>query len=183
MSRKGNLPVSIPSGVKVNLSGTEISVTGPKATLKQQVVEGVTFRQEGDVLIVELADGHDDKSNFHGLYRSLVQNMVQGATTGFEKRLEMIGVGYRAAVQGALLDLQLGFSHETKLPIPKGIEVKVEKNTLIIMSGSDKQQLGQFAATVRSKRPPEPYQGKGIRYQGEHVRKKAGKAASSGKGK
>lgn len=183
MSRKGNLPVSIPNGVKVNLSETEISVVGPKATLKQQVVKGLTFRQEGDLLIVGLAEGHEDKSKFHGLYRSLIQNMVQGASAGFERRLEMIGVGYRAAIQGALLDLQLGFSHPTKLPIPKGIDVKVEKNTLIIISGADKQQVGQFAATVRSMRPPEPYQGKGIRYLGEYVRKKAGKAASSGKGK
>ena len=103
---------------------------------------------------------------------------LTGTTEGFEKKLEMIGVGYRAAVQGDLLDLQIGFSHPTKLPIPKGLTVKVEKNTLIIINGFDKHLVGQFAATVRSKRPPEPYQGKGIRYVGEYVRKKAGKAAA-----
>ena len=115
------------------------------------------------------------------LYRALINNMVFGKTNGYEKVLEMEGVGYRAAVQGNLLDLQLGFSHPTKLPIPNGIQVKVEKNTQISIVGIDKQVVGQFAATVRSQRPPEPYQGKGIRYVGEHVRKKAGKSGSTAK--
>lgn len=182
MSRIGKLPISIPKGVKVSVSGTEISVAGPKGTLKQHLNEAVTVNINNDSLDVVLAEGQENKGNFHGLTRALISNMVVGATQGFEKRLEMIGVGYRAAVQGPLLDLQLGFSHPTKVPIPQGIDVKVEKNTLIIISGSNVQQIGQFAATVRSKRPPEPYQGKGIRYVGEYVRKKAGKAAAT-KGK
>jgi len=128
--------------------------------------------------VISLVRENAEWSKFHGLYRSLINNMVEGVTKGFEKSLEMIGVGYRAAVQGRLLDLQIGLSHPTKLDIPQGIEVKVDKNTLITVSGADKQMVGQFAANIRSKKPPEPYQGKGIRYVGEYVRKKAGKAAA-----
>ncbi|WP_068466974.1 50S ribosomal protein L6 [Candidatus Protochlamydia phocaeensis] len=176
MSRKGKLPVSIPKGVDVKVSDTEVAVKGPKGSLTQKLVPGVQVKVEGDQIVVSLEN--DEIAHYHGLYRTLIQNMVQGTTEGFEKKLEMIGVGYRAAVQGDLLDLQLGFSHPTKLQIPKGLTVKVDKNTLIVISGFDKHLVGQFAATVRSKRPPEPYQGKGIRYVGEYVRKKAGKAAA-----
>lgn len=178
MSRKGKLPITLPKGVEVKINGTDLSVKGPKGTLHQQLHKSVVVNVQGDQCTVELAEGCDEMGNFHGLFRSLIQNMVIGTTTGFEKRLEMIGVGYRAAVQGKALDLQIGFSHPTKLPIPEGVTVTVEKNTLIIMKGADPQVVGQFAATVRSARPPEPYQGKGIRYQGEYVRKKAGKAAA-----
>jgi len=136
---------------------------------------------EKDHLQVNLATGHEDMDNYHGLYRTLIYNMVVGTTLGFKKKLEMIGVGYRAAVQGQLLDLQVGFSHPTKLPIPTGIQVTVDKNTSIVVTGMDSQQIGQFAAQVRAIRPPEPYQGKGIRYEGEYVRKKAGKSASAKK--
>jgi len=115
-------------------------------------------------------------ANFHGLWRQLINNMVVGITTGFEKKLQLIGVGYRAAVQGRVLDLQLGYSHPCQLSIPEGIDVKVEKNTSISITGIDKQAVGQFAANVRSKRPPEPYKGKGVRYENEFVRRKAGKA-------
>lgn len=178
MSRKGKLPISIPKGVEVKISDTEVLVKGPKGSLHQPVVPGVQVKVEGDQVTVALEDEDSGLNHYHGLYRSLIQNMVIGTTEGFEKRLEMIGVGYRAAVQGDLLDLQLGFSHPTKLSIPKGLTVKVDKNTLITISGFDKHLVGQFAANVRSKRPPEPYQGKGIRYVGEYVRKKAGKAAA-----
>lgn len=178
MSRKGKLPVPIPSGVEVKIAANEVSVKGPKGTLVQALVPQIVLHLDGSNLIVALHDDHQNAGNFHGLYRTLIYNMVIGTTQGYEKKLEMIGVGYRAAVQGHLLDLQIGRSHPTKLPIPDGLQVKVEKNTLISITGSDKQKVGQFAAEVRSNKPPEPYQGKGIRYQGEYVRKKAGKAAA-----
>lgn len=178
MSRKGKLPITLPKGVEVKVSDVEVSVKGPKGTLQQKLVPGVQVKVEDNQVVVSLENEQSGLDHFHGLYRTLIYNMVVGTTEGFEKRLEMIGVGYRAAVQGDLLDLQLGFSHPTKLPIPKGLTVKVDKNTLITISGFDKHLVGQFAATVRSKRPPEPYQGKGIRYAGEYVRKKAGKAAA-----
>lgn len=178
MSRKGKLPIPLPQGVEVKITDAEVSVKGPKGTLHQPLVPGIQVKLENNQVIVALKDEDSNLDHFHGLYRTLIQNMVNGTTQGFEKRLEMIGVGYRAAVQGTELDLQLGFSHPTKLPIPQGLTVKVEKNTLIIISGFDKCLVGQFAANVRSKRPPEPYQGKGIRYVGEYVRKKAGKAAA-----
>jgi len=178
MSRKGKLPIAVPKGVEVKISDTEVAVKGPKGSLTQKLVKGVVVKVEGSEVIVSLADDSGDYNHFHGLYRTLISNMIEGTTQGFEKKLEMIGVGYRAAVQGHLLDLQLGFSHPTKLEIPHGITVKVDKNTVIIINGFDKHLVGQFAATVRSKRKPEPYQGKGIRYSGEYVRKKAGKAAA-----
>jgi large subunit ribosomal protein L6 len=178
MSRKGKLPIPLPKGVEVKIADSAVSVKGPKGALQQKLVPGVEVKVEDNQVVVSLADEQSGLDHFHGLYRTLIYNMVLGTSEGFEKRLEMIGVGYRAAVQGDLLDLQLGFSHPTKLPIPQGITVKVDKNTLIIINGFDKHLVGQFAATIRSKRPPEPYQGKGIRYVGEYVRKKAGKAAA-----
>lgn len=178
MSRKGKLPVAVPAGVEVKISPDAVVVKGPKGTLTQKLVKGIDVKLEGNEVIIALADESGDYAHFHGLYRTLISNMIEGTTKGFEKKLEMIGVGYRAAVQGNLLDLQLGFSHPTKLEIPQGLTVKVDKNTVIVISGFDKHLVGQFAATVRSKRKPEPYQGKGIRYSGEYVRKKAGKAAA-----
>jgi len=176
MSRKGKLPIPVPKGVEVKISTEEVSVKGPKGSMTQKLIPGIKVaEEEGNVLVI-LEDV--EKHNFQGLYRTLIYNMVLGTTTGFEKKPEMIGVGYRAAVQGNLLDLQLGFSHPTKLPIPEGISVKVDKNTQITISGYDKRIVGQFAAVVRRMRPPEPYQGKGIRYVDEYVRKKAGKSAA-----
>lgn len=181
MSRKGKAPIQLAKGVEVKLNGSTLTVKGPKGTLTREIVPGIEVVIENDHLLVNLAAGHEDMNNFHGLYRSLINNMVVGTSSGFTKKLEMIGVGYRAAVQGPLLDLQVGYSHPTKLPIPQGVNVVVEKNTTIVLTGSDPQQIGQFAAQVRAIRPPEPYQGKGIRYQGEYVRKKAGKSASAKK--
>ncbi len=178
MSRKGKLPIPLPKSVEVKVSDAEVSVKGPKGSLTQKLVPGIRVKVEDGQVLVSMDEDNADIGHFYGLYRSLINNMVIGTTEGFEKKLEMIGVGYRAAVQGDLLDLQLGFSHPTKLPIPKGLTVKVDKNTLIVITGFDKHLVGQFAANIRSKRPPEPYQGKGIRYQGEYVRKKAGKAAA-----
>ncbi len=181
MSRKGKAPIPLAKGVEVTLSGSTLTVKGPKATLTREIIPGIEVIVENDHLQINLAAGHENMNNYHGLYRSLINNMVLGVAQGFTKKLEMIGVGYRAAVQGQLLDLQVGFSHPTKVSIPKGVSVTVEKNTTIIVTGSDSQQIGQFAAQVRAIRPPEPYQGKGIRYVGEYVRKKAGKAAAAKK--
>lgn len=178
MSRIGKAPIKLPKGVETKISKNSLSVKGPKGTITQEFGPEVAIELVDNQIVVSLKDEFLEKSNLHGLYRALIANMVLGTTTGFEKRLQMIGVGYRAAVQGNALDLQIGFSHPTKLDIPEGIQVKVDKNTLIIINGIDRQKVGQFAATVRSKRPPEPYQGKGIRYENEYVRKKAGKAAA-----
>lgn len=178
MSRKGKLPIPVPKGVDVKIATSEVTVKGPKGTLHLKLVPQVKVRIDGAAVLVDLHEDHQDAGNFHGLFRTLIDNMIVGTTQGYEKKLEMIGVGYRAALQGHLLDLQIGLSHPTKLHIPEGVTVKVEKNTQISITGADKQKVGQFAAEVRSKKPPEPYQGKGIRYQGEYVRKKAGKAAA-----
>lgn len=181
MSRKGKLPIVIPKGVDVKVAPTEITVKGPKGTLKLDLVSAVVVKHEDNQITVSVAEGHESEDQFHGLFRTLIENMVIGTTTGFVKELEMIGVGYRAAVAGHHVDLQIGHSHPTKISIPQGIEVKIEKGTSIHISGANKQVVGQFAATIRAQRPPEPYQGKGIRYKGEFVRKKAGKAAATAK--
>lgn len=178
MTRKGRLPIPVPKGVEVKVENGTISVKGSKGLLQEELMQGIVITIENNVVIVSLDEKAKDMRNFHGLFRSLINNMVIGTSQGFEKRLEMNGVGYRAAVQGRDLNLQVGFSHPTMLLIPEGIEVMVEKNTKIVISGIDKQQVGEFAAKIRSIRPPEPYQGKGIRYQGEYVRRKAGKAAA-----
>ncbi len=181
MSRKGKAPIPLVKGVEAKLSGSTLSIKGPKGTLTREIIPEIEIVIEKDQLLVNLAAGYEDMGHYHGLYRTLINNMVLGTTQGFTKKLEMIGVGYRAAVQGQLLDIQVGLSHPTKVVIPKGVQVTVDKNTTIIVTGSDSQQIGQFAAQVRAIRPPEPYQGKGIRYEGEYVRKKAGKAAAAKK--
>lgn len=177
MSRKAKMAIPLPKGVEVLEERRVVTVKGPKGTLSLTVDcphVRITVGAEGVAL--SLVEGEEKSKNFLGLYWALVANMVKGVTESFSKDLEMIGVGFRAAVQGSLLDLQLGFSHPVKLPIPSGIQVKVEKNTLITVTGVDKRLVGQFCADIRAKRPPEPYKGKGIRYKGEYVRHKAGKA-------
>ena len=181
MSRKGRIPIEIPAGVEVTIAQDEVIVKGPKGTLKTHIVAGVQVEKDAAALNVGIARVTKQLKSFHGLFRTLISNMIEGVTKGFEKKLEMQGVGYRAAVQGNFIDLQVGRSHPTKLEIPAGMQVKVDKNTLITITGTDKQAIGQFAAHIRANRPPEPYQGKGIRYDGEYVRRKAGKAAKSGK--
>ena len=178
MSRKGKLPISLPKGVEVKVANNEVTVKGPKGTAHQKLIPSINVHVEDNHVIVGLTEDHQNDGHFHGLFRSLIQNMVTGTSEGFVRKLEMIGVGYRASVMGHELDLQVGFSHPTRLHIPDGLHVKVEKNTSIFINGVDKQVVGQFAASIRSVRPPEPYQGKGIRYEGEYVRKKAGKAAA-----
>lgn len=181
MSRKGRMPIEIPKGVEVTISKNEVIVKGPKGTLKTPLVSGVVVTNDASQLTVSVERSTKQLRCFHGLFRALIANMMIGVTAGFEKKLEMQGVGYRAAVQGNMLDLQVGFSHPTKLDIPANMQVKVDKNTLITITGIDKQAIGQFAAHVRAIRPPEPYQGKGTRYVGEYVRRKAGKAAKTAK--
>ncbi|MCH9625795.1 MAG: 50S ribosomal protein L6 [Chlamydiales bacterium] len=176
MSRKARMPIILPKGVEATIEGIIVSIKGPNGVLSQKTMEGLVVQIENEQIMVSLDESRKEAKNFLGLYWSLIANMVKGVSEGYGKRLEMIGVGYRAAVQGQVLDLSIGVSHPVKLPIPDGIAVTVEKNTFIQLKGIDKQQLGQFAATIRSKRPPEPYKGKGIRYEGEYVRRKAGKS-------
>ena len=176
MSRKGKMPIPVPKGVEVKISGETVAVKGPNGNLTQDVKPTCTVVLDAEQVLV--TPNGDDNRKFQGLYRTLIDNMIIGVTKGYEKQLKMIGVGYRAAVQGNMLDLQVGLSHPSKLEIPQGIKVSVEKNTMITIAGSDKQLVGQFAANVRAVRPPEPYQGKGIRYVDEFVRRKAGKSAA-----
>lgn len=178
MSRKGRTPIAVPSGVEVTVNDGVVGVKGPKGRLEMPIIKGVTITVDNGEISVTVPEKNERAMRkFQGLTRALVDNMVIGVTKGFEKTLDMIGVGYRAAVKGNDLDLQLGFSHPTALPIPEGIEVKVEKNTRVTISGMDKRAVGEFAACVRRVRPPEPYKGKGVRYTDEYVRRKAGKAA------
>lgn len=177
MSRIGKVPIPLEKGVQVSVSGNKVVVKGPNGSLDLELLECLEVSVEEANVCVSLVEGSEEKKNFHGLFRSLINNMVIGVSKGFEKILEMHGVGFRASVQGNFLDLQVGFSHPTKLEIPQGLSVKVDKNTEITVSGADKQRVGQFAAEIREMRPPEPYKGKGIRYRNEYVRRKAGKSA------
>ena len=181
MSRIGRDPIDIPKGVEVNIKENVLTVKGPKGTSTQSFKECILVEIEGSTLFVKLKNGCEGMNNFQGLYRSLFKNMIEGSIKHFEKKLEMIGVGYRSSVKGKALDVQVGLSHPLLINIPEGINVKVDKSTFITVSGHNKQEVGEFAAQIRSKRPPEPYKGKGIRYVGEYVRKKAGKSAKAGK--
>ena len=177
MSRIGKVPIPIPTGVDVQLAApATVKVKGPKGALNLDYRGHVKVTREGNVLRVErFSDERQDRA-FHGLYHRLIRAMLQGVTTGFRKELELVGVGYRAALDGKALVLALGFSHEVRVAAPEGITFATPKPTQIVISGADKQQLGQVAADIRGLRPPEPYKGKGIRYAGEHVRRKVGKA-------
>jgi large subunit ribosomal protein L6 len=178
MSRIGRSPVPVPSGVTVALDGRSVSVTGPRGSLSHEVAGEITVRQEGPVLIVERPDDERRSRSLHGLTRSLVNNMVVGVTAGFSKDLEIVGVGYRAVPKGpSTIELALGFSHPVTVDAPDGITFEVPAPTRITVRGNDKQVVGEVAANIRKLRPPEPYKGKGVRYAGEVVRRKAGKAA------
>jgi len=177
MSRLGKTPIALPSGVEIKVSKEgAVLVKGPKGNLQLQIPAGVSLKIEGQAVTVD-RDEAIILSKFHGLYRSLVKNAIIGVSDGFEVKLTLIGVGYKANVVGNKLDMQLGYSHPTMIEIPKSIQVTVEKGTAISIKGIDKHEVGQFAAMVRGMRPPEPYKGKGVRYEKEHVRKKEGKAA------
>ena len=177
MSRIGKSPIPVPSGVDVSIAERHITVKGPKGTLGRTLPGAISVRQEGDELLVERPDDERENRALHGLVRSLVNNMVVGVSQEFTKELEIIGVGYRAVLQGNGLDLALGFSHPVRVEAPEGITFEVPAPGRVIVRGIDKEQVGQVAANIRKLRKPEPYKGKGVRYLGEHVARKAGKTA------
>jgi large subunit ribosomal protein L6 len=176
MSRIGRLPITVPSGVEVSLDGQNVTVKGPKGSLSHTVIEPITVEKEDGVLLVKRPDDERDSRARHGLTRSLLNNMVTGVTTGFSKTLEIVGVGYRVQARGRDLEFSLGFSHPVPVKAPDGITFEVQAPTRFVVSGIDKQQVGEVAATIRKLRKPDPYKGKGVRYQGEVIRRKVGKA-------
>jgi large subunit ribosomal protein L6 len=177
MSRIGKLPIEIPSGVDVQVDNGLVRVKGPKGELSQVVSRDLTFEREDGRLLVKRPTDRGEHRALHGLTRSLVFNMVQGVTEGFEKRLEIQGVGYRAQLRGSTLELALGYSHPVRVEAPEGIEFELPAPTQIVVRGIDKQKVGEIAAQIRKLRPPEPYKGKGVRYAGEYVARKVGKRA------
>ena len=178
MSRIGRNPITIPAGVTVEVADAVVTVKGPNGTMHRTLPDGITLSQEGDVLTVARASEETSQKSLHGLTRTLVSNMVVGVTTGWTKELEIIGVGFRAATSNpAVLDLALGFSHPVKFDAPEGVTFEVPTPTRVVIKGADKEVVGQVAATIRKIRKPEPYKGKGVRYLGEKVLRKAGKAA------
>ncbi|MBU6228500.1 MAG: 50S ribosomal protein L6 [Cyanobacteria bacterium REEB459] len=176
MSRIGKRPIPIPAKVVVTIMGQEVQVKGPKGELVRTLPTGVSVVQEGDQVLVHRRDDSRLARERHGLCRTLVANMVEGVANGYQKRLEIQGIGYRAQVQGHNLNMSLGYSHPVVFEPPAGIEFAVENNTNVIVSGIDKELVGNTAASIRASRPPEPYKGKGVRYAGEQVRRKAGKS-------
>jgi len=177
MSRIGRQPIEVPAGVTVLVDPGRVTVHGPRGELRQQVPLRIGIAQEGDVINVTRPSDRGPDRSLHGLTRTLVANMVEGVTRGFEKKLEIQGVGYRAALSGTTLELQVGYSHPVKIVPRSGIEFEVPVPTQVVVRGNDKQVVGQTAAEIRRVRPPEPYKGKGIRYEGEHVPRKVGKRA------
>jgi large subunit ribosomal protein L6 len=177
MSRIGRRPIEIPDGVTVEIGAGVVSVKGPKGELSQSVSPSMRIEQSNGTLTVERPSDRGEHRALHGLTRTLVANMVEGVTNGFEKRLEIQGVGYRARLQGKALEMTLGFSHPVSISPPDGIEFEVPQPTEVVVRGIDKQLVGETAARVRKQRPPEPYKGKGVRYSGEYVRRKVGKRA------
>ena len=177
MSRIGKKPVLVPAGVTVTVDNTTVTVKGPKGELTRTFSELISIKEEGEELLVVRNDDTTDSNAQQGLTRTLLHNMVVGVSEGFEKKLELTGVGYRATLKGKDLDLSLGYSHPVIYPAPDNISFLVPDNTHITVQGISKEQVGQVAAEIRMKRPPEPYKGKGIHYMGEHIRRKLGKAA------
>jgi len=177
MSRIGKEPIAVPAGVEVSVDGSRVSVKGPRGQLQQSFHPDMRILLEDGTVRVERPSDERDHRSLHGLTRTLIANMVEGVTQGYEKRLEIVGVGYRAVLKGADLELAVGFSHPVSFRPPEGIEFEVPAPNRIVIRGIDKQLVGEIAANVRKVRKPEPYKGKGIRYEGERVRKKAGKAA------
>ena len=181
MSRIGKQPIEIPNGVDVTVGeGNLVTVKGPRGELTQTMHANMTIVVDDGAIRVERHDDQGFNRGLHGLTRSLVANMVEGVTKGYEKKLEIVGVGYRAAMKGKDIEVQAGYSHPVLVPVPDGIEFEVPVPTQIVVRGNDKQAVGEIAAKIRKIRKPEPYKGKGIRYEGEYVRKKAGKAAKTG---
>lgn len=176
MSRIGKLPIEIPQGVEVTIDGQTVTAKGPLGSESVTVREEIIVKKEDNSVVLTRKNEERKTRALHGLSRTLVANTINGVKTGFEKKLELQGVGYRAAMQGTTLNLQLGYSHPVNFEPPKGITITVEQNTNITIKGSNKQLVGDVAAAIRAKRPPEVYKGKGVRYEGEYIRKKAGKA-------
>ena len=177
MSRIGRKPIPVPAGVSIAIEPERVTVNGPKGELSERIHRDITVAQDGEELVVTRPTDRGEHRALHGLTRSLVANMVEGVTAGFEKRLEIQGVGYRAALKGRDLELQLGYSHPVPVKAPEGIEFEVPQPTRVIVRGISKQAVGEVAAFIRKQRPPEPYKGKGIRYEGEYVARKVGKRA------
>ena len=179
MSRIAKYPVVIPEKVDVTLGAADLTVKGPLGTLKQSIARGVVVKRDGNQLTFAPADGSKEANALSGTMRAIVANMVQGVKSGFEKRLSLVGVGYRATVEGKKVVFALGYSHAVEYPIPEGIKVAIDKQTRVTVSGIDRQQVGQVAAEIRDLRKPDPYKQKGIRYVGEVLKKKAGKAGAT----
>ena len=177
MSRIGKKPIPLPTGVTVSIEPELVQVNGPRGTLSERVPRDITVAQDGEQLVVTRPTDRGEHRALHGLTRSLVANMVEGVTSGFQKTLEIQGVGYRAVLKGRDLELALGYSHPVSVKAPEGIEFEVPLPTRVVVKGNSKQQVGELAANIRKQRPPEPYKGKGIRYQGEVVLRKVGKRA------
>ena len=177
MSRIGRMTITVPAGVKVEVSETNfVTVTGPKGTLSEQIAPAMVIEQDGAIINVKRPDDSKENKSLHGLSRTLINNMVVGVTEGYKKQLEINGVGYRAAKEGKKLVLNIGYSHNVVFEEPDGITYEVPNANTVIVSGANKQQVGQLASEIRGKRPPEPYLGKGIKYSDEKIRRKAGKA-------
>ena len=179
MSRIGKLPVPVPAGVEVKIDGVNVAVKGPKGELSRTFRPIISISQEGDTITVSRPDDSREAKSQHGLVRTLVANMVEGVSAGYSKKLQLVGVGYRAALKGKDIEMQLGYSHPVYVKCPEGITFECPQPTEIIVSGPSKEQVGQVAADIRKWRKPEPYKGKGIRYEGEYIRRKLGKAAKS----
>lgn len=178
MSRIGNKAITIPNGVEINVAtGNEVTVKGPKGTLTRQFSDLMEIKQEADVITVLRPNEEKHTKQLHGTTRALLNNMVEGVSDGFTKTLELVGIGFRSAVSGSTLTLTLGYSHPVVFEIPTGLKAECKSTTVIEITGIDKQLVGEFAANVRAARKPEPYKGKGVRYQNEHVRRKEGKTA------
>jgi large subunit ribosomal protein L6 len=182
MSRVGRKPIAIPEDVKVSVSKTALSVQGPKGKLETPVPPGISFAIEGAQLLCARTNDERQQRAFHGLARALAQNAIKGVTEGFSKELDIVGVGYKAAVEGQKVVFALGYSHPVEFKVPEGIKIAVDKQTHLVISGIDRQKVGQVAAEIRGLRKPDPYKQKGIRYVGEVLKKKAGKAGATGTG-
>lgn len=181
MSRIGKAPITVPAGVTVQFADNKVSVKGPKGQLTKEFRPEIAFKQEGDTITVLRKSEDRSVRSLHGLSRTLLANMVKGVSTGFDKTLEIVGVGYRATMDGKKLVMQLGYSHSVEIDAPEGITIAVGKGNVITVSGADKQAVGDMSSFIRGKRPPEVYKGKGVKYQGEYIRRKAGKAAGKKK--
>ena len=178
MSRIGRAPIAIPAGVDVVVDGSTVTVKGAKGTLTRTMHSNITITKDGDTILVTRPNDNKENRSLHGLTRTLIANMIEGVSNGFKKELEINGIGYRAEVKGNALVMKIGFSHEVIMEQPEGITVEVNGNKVTV-SGADKQKVGQFAAEIREKRPPEPYKGKGIKYVDEYIRRKEGKAGKA----